>query len=218
MSGSGISWATCKSVPRSSQITTPAPHHSVFLQTRCPSCRPTNSVKALKARIAAKSLTKNWSLKIWSQFSYNIFGSRSWRSLHFYAPPIQVTLQIGHKMTFEKMATWPLSTLMNVSWLCCRRADMFTNCRNYFNELIKRITLSICKWLNVNVHWSRLFTELNPASPIWQRASYGHQLLQLLQLGAEYHLLQVQHRLMLQPEGNTHTATIMIAHFPCKIM
>jgi len=31
----------------------PAPHHSVFLQAGCPSCRPTNSVKALKALIAA---------------------------------------------------------------------------------------------------------------------------------------------------------------------
>ena len=30
MSGSGISWAICKSAPRSGQITTPAPHHSVF--------------------------------------------------------------------------------------------------------------------------------------------------------------------------------------------
>ena len=30
MSGSGISWAVCKSAPRSKQITTPAPHHSVF--------------------------------------------------------------------------------------------------------------------------------------------------------------------------------------------
>jgi len=29
------------------QITTPALHHSVFLQAGCPSCRPTNSVKAL---------------------------------------------------------------------------------------------------------------------------------------------------------------------------
>ena len=37
------------SAPRSRQITRPAPHHSVFLQARCPSCRPTNSVKALKA-------------------------------------------------------------------------------------------------------------------------------------------------------------------------
>ena len=49
MSGSGISWTICKSAPRSRQITMPAPNRSVFLQTRCPSCRPTNSVKALKA-------------------------------------------------------------------------------------------------------------------------------------------------------------------------
>jgi len=46
---SGISWAICKSAPCSRQITMPTPHHSVFLQARCPSCRPTNSVKALKA-------------------------------------------------------------------------------------------------------------------------------------------------------------------------
>ena len=30
MSGSGISWALCKSAPRCRQATTPAPHHSVF--------------------------------------------------------------------------------------------------------------------------------------------------------------------------------------------
>ena len=30
VSGSGISWAICKSAPRSRQITTPASHHSVF--------------------------------------------------------------------------------------------------------------------------------------------------------------------------------------------
>ena len=49
VSGSGISWGICKSAPCSRQITTPVPHHSVFLQAGCPSCRPTNSVKALKA-------------------------------------------------------------------------------------------------------------------------------------------------------------------------
>jgi len=27
------------------------PHHSSFLQAGCPSCRPTNSVKALKATV-----------------------------------------------------------------------------------------------------------------------------------------------------------------------
>ena len=29
VSGSGVSWAICKSAPRSRQTTTPAPHHSV---------------------------------------------------------------------------------------------------------------------------------------------------------------------------------------------
>jgi len=53
VSGSSISWAICKSAPRSRQITTPAPHHSVFLQAGCNSCRPTNSVKALKARLCS---------------------------------------------------------------------------------------------------------------------------------------------------------------------
>ena len=52
VSGSGICWAICKSAPCSRQITTPALHHSVFLQARCSSCRPTNSVKALKAVLA----------------------------------------------------------------------------------------------------------------------------------------------------------------------
>ena len=49
VSGSGITWAVCKSAPRCRQITMPAPHRSVFLQAGCPSSRPTNSVKALKA-------------------------------------------------------------------------------------------------------------------------------------------------------------------------
>ena len=49
VSSSGISWAISKSAPCSRQITTPAPHHSVFLQAGYPSCHPTNSVKGLKA-------------------------------------------------------------------------------------------------------------------------------------------------------------------------
>jgi len=43
MSGIGISWAICKSASRSRQITTPVPHHTVFLQIGCPSCRPTST-------------------------------------------------------------------------------------------------------------------------------------------------------------------------------
>ena len=43
-SGSGISWAICKSAPRSRQITMPAPHHSVFYKLYAlPATQPTAS-------------------------------------------------------------------------------------------------------------------------------------------------------------------------------
>ena len=60
VSGSGISWDICKSATRSRQITMPEPHHSVlFLQAGCPSCRPTNSVKALKAQALKAQYSNN---------------------------------------------------------------------------------------------------------------------------------------------------------------
>ena len=44
MSGSGISWAICKSAPRSRQITTPVPRHSVFYRPDAlPAAQPTAS-------------------------------------------------------------------------------------------------------------------------------------------------------------------------------
>ena len=55
VSGSGIIWAICKSAHRSRQITMPAPPLS-FLQAGCPSCHPTNSIKALKA----STITTAW--------------------------------------------------------------------------------------------------------------------------------------------------------------
>ena len=64
VSGSGISWAICKSAPRSRQITTPAPHHSVFLQAGCPFCRPTNSVKALKAKALKANFYNFWKFRM----------------------------------------------------------------------------------------------------------------------------------------------------------
>ena len=44
VTGSGISWAICKSAPRSWQITMPAPHHSVFHRLDAlPAAQPTAS-------------------------------------------------------------------------------------------------------------------------------------------------------------------------------
>ena len=49
---SGISWAICKSAPRSRQMATPP---LCFLQAGYPSCHPTNSVKALKAQASMQA-------------------------------------------------------------------------------------------------------------------------------------------------------------------
>jgi len=44
VSGSGISWAVCKSSPSSMQINMPAPNHSVFYrQDALPAAQPTAS-------------------------------------------------------------------------------------------------------------------------------------------------------------------------------
>jgi len=44
VSGGGISWAVCRSAPCSRQITTPAPHHSVFYRPDAlPAAQPTAS-------------------------------------------------------------------------------------------------------------------------------------------------------------------------------
>ena len=53
MSGSGISWGiqVCTSLQADN-------HHSSFLQARCPSCCPTNSVKALKEQSIISPLRK----------------------------------------------------------------------------------------------------------------------------------------------------------------
>jgi len=76
VSGSGISWAICKSTPLPRQITMPAlaaPHHSVFLQAGCPSCHPTNSIKALKARNVINQFCEIVSLLLNAAVLHRIF-------------------------------------------------------------------------------------------------------------------------------------------------
>ena len=51
VSGSGISWAICKSSPHSRQITMPAPHHSVFYRPDAiPAAQPTASKHRRQSR------------------------------------------------------------------------------------------------------------------------------------------------------------------------
>jgi len=59
VSGNGISWAMCKSTPRSRQITTPAPHHSVFYRPDAlPAAQPTASKHWRRQRYQLIIITK----------------------------------------------------------------------------------------------------------------------------------------------------------------
>ena len=77
VSGSGISWAICKSAPRSRQITMPAPHHSVFYRPDAlPAAQPTAS--------------KHYTLK---GQNYTLFYSHNTGQIAFSA----LTLLVGHQ-------------------------------------------------------------------------------------------------------------------------
>ena len=59
VSSSGINWAICKSASRSRQITTPAPHHSVFYRPDAlPAAQPTASKHWRKPLTQTKNETK----------------------------------------------------------------------------------------------------------------------------------------------------------------
>ena len=50
----------CARLHLTPDITMPVPHHSVFLQAECPSCHPTNSVKALKVSVSIICMLIGW--------------------------------------------------------------------------------------------------------------------------------------------------------------
>ena len=64
VSGSGISWAICKSAPCSRQIATPAPHHSVYYRLDAlPATLPTASMHWRHHR--ERTMCHNWVMRCW---------------------------------------------------------------------------------------------------------------------------------------------------------
>ena len=63
MSGSGISWAICKSEPRSRQITMPAPHHSVFTG-RMPFLPPNQQRQSTETCYHTQTLTLSSTMEV----------------------------------------------------------------------------------------------------------------------------------------------------------
>jgi len=96
VSGSGISWAMCKSAPRFRQITTPAPHHSVFYRPDAlPAAQPTAS-------------------KHWRDKMVRIHNKNARNNLLYNKRYLLLPISI---MTMLELECWRASSSQVVKWL-----------------------------------------------------------------------------------------------------
>jgi len=131
VSGSGISWAICKSASRSSQITMPAPHHSVFYRPDAlPAAQPT--------------VSKHWRQYDWIfmiEYSNYIMLACKKRQSHFTAPTAKKHMNqyTSHSLLIATVAVynifnihfcWQQHSIMHCSkelykftWYCSMTSD-----------------------------------------------------------------------------------------------
>ena len=124
VSGSGISWAICKSAPWPRYITTPASHHSVFLQAGCPSCHPTNSVKALKAvTLPTYSMCNDNNMILHNLLQLNNMNVNS-KFKHDYYKPTSFIYNDGHLHTTSAADTWHIIQYIfsSITWKMMRKS------------------------------------------------------------------------------------------------
>jgi len=93
VSGSGISWAVCKSAPSSRQIATPAPHHSVFYR---PDALPATQPTASKHWRHSTEGTGCWFIRVKFKHACLVHWSLAGQSLVYLASNIQTTANNGH--------------------------------------------------------------------------------------------------------------------------
>ena len=108
VSGSGISWAICKSAPRSRQITTPVPHHSQKLV----------SVQ-WNVSVSWPSLDEVWAAHRGSRWGTVVVGGtrrrRRWyweRRVRWWASRTPVTWRCAAPWTFTRTTTHSLTTMI----------------------------------------------------------------------------------------------------------
>ena len=105
-SGSGISWAVCKSAPRSRQRTMPAPYHSVF----------TGRMPFLPPNQQRQSTEGNIHLQVSKHQRYERFSAQGTLHLH---SPLQSSGTLYRQISFQ------FSSLSNCCYVCQTFAILF---------------------------------------------------------------------------------------------
>ena len=113
MSGSGICWAICKSAPRSRQITTPAPHRSVFYRPDAlPAAQPTESkdwrqyLEKFRSRCNISGAIPDVFLGRWHAGMQN--GTAGWKNNSITCLPVSNTHKVtAHWSTVHQLCPLP---------------------------------------------------------------------------------------------------------------
>jgi len=144
VSGSGISWAICKSAPRSKQTTTPAPHHSVFFPLWMPFLLPNQQRQSTGMificwKVVGKFWFDVWCAKLqrmivtksrfrssccvvqmcWSRFLCLVCGPmRTWVVLVYW---ISGHSNVGNRLHHCCVMSLLLLVSVNTAWIHCLR-------------------------------------------------------------------------------------------------
>ena len=136
MSGSGVSWAVCKSAPRSRQITTPAPHHSVFYRPDAlPATQPTASKHWRQGDWWGDFNGISLTTPVWDDHSLELLHSYYWHCLHSMRSRVYVTL--GCLSVSQSVPSSAYHTPL--LWVCC-----WAHCSQIYQSITAQCACSRC--------------------------------------------------------------------------
>jgi len=129
VSGSGISWAICKSAPRCRDNHASTPPLS-FLLAGCPSCRPTNSVKALKTQDGGKNQLWNKITSLSPCVYSSFWGISPQTRLHPRPPSLPLARSSGSATDSATACCTGLASRFNGVNAC----DSFSKSQSYYDD------------------------------------------------------------------------------------
>ena len=136
MNGSGISWPIYKFAPQSTQITTPAPHHSVFYRPNAlPAAQPTTLKHWMQKR--TKVLQQN---QLSSQNSQRIKLKTCYLATYF------DSLHTAGNMT-TAWCSWDLLWTAYCTCICTQQSQTYTRSQKTKTYTLVQMLSKLCQML-----------------------------------------------------------------------